>query len=123
MREEARGRQDSRWKADERRRYGKGENEMKSVFSGSSSRVRARTMYTRCSEREACPFARARVCSRARNSLASTRDLRLPRFFYFLCLSVNLLSLRCPALGCHAKYCRGMIMRRQLRFSLILTVS
>lgn len=32
--EEARGREDSRWKADERRRYGKGENEMKSVFSG-----------------------------------------------------------------------------------------
>lgn len=41
-REEARRREDSRWKADKRRRYGKGENEMKSVFSGSSSRVRAR---------------------------------------------------------------------------------
>lgn len=76
---------------------------MKSVFSGSSSRVR--TMYTRCSEREACPFARAFARELATHS---TRDLRLPRLFYFLCLSVNLLSLHrdAPRYN-YARYCRA----------------
>lgn len=66
---------------------------MKSVFSGSSSRVR--TMYTRCSEREACPLTCARACTLASSRLARetfvSRDFSISSVYlltFFLCIGM-----------------------------------
>lgn len=97
MREEARRGEDSRWKADERRWYGKGENEMKSVFSGSSSRVRAAR--TRCtlgatsslSFRARARSSRARDCSYLRERPSSPATFLfcfLSLLTFFLCIGM-----------------------------------
>jgi len=106
-----------RWKAD-----GEGTEREKTRWRACSpvprrEYARACTTYTRCSERKACPFARARTF--ARDLLVSSQDLRLPRLFYFPCLSVNLLSLHALHSGCSAKHRHGTIRKtkKQLTFS------
>lgn len=75
----ARRREDSTWKTDGPRGHRKGENEMKSVFFGSSSFARAQCTL-RCSKRKACPFLRAslRICE------SSVSPFYLLRLFTFL---------------------------------------
>lgn len=83
---------------------------MKSVFSGSSSRVP--TMYTRCSEREACPFARARLLASSQLTPRETfvsRDFSISSVYlltFFLCIEMpRAVTTRGIAVP------RGMIMR------------
>lgn len=74
---------------------------MKSMCSPVPRRERA---FARCTL--GVRKARSSSLARANHSLVSSRDLCLPRFFYFLRLSINLLSL-CTGMPVHRHVLRN----------------